>query len=171
MDVNLTIVTAIVGAVTGSIGAVLGIWNFVQGVSQRRVRLKVVPKLTATKRGGFLSNTRDVLPDGFACIEVTNLSVFPVTIDEVGFSLVGKDVRSVIIPEPRTLLPRRLEPREAIDVRATLSAGFPRNAKRAYATTQWKHTQCGDRGPRRWPRWSTISSERAILGQPQEGPG
>ena len=138
MNVNLT-------AVTATVGAVLGVWNLVQGFWQRRVRLKVVPKLSARRGvGGLLSSDRDVLPDGFACIEVTNLSAFPVTIAEVGFSLVGEVGRGVIIPDPPSLLPKRLEPRESIDIRVTKYSGFPKRAHRGYATTQCKHTRYGD---------------------------
>jgi hypothetical protein len=137
MNINWTTVTAV-------IGATLGVWNLVQSFFQRRVRLKVVPKLTVIRGSGFLSSSMDLLPDGFACIEVTNLSVFPVTIAEVGFSLDGEVVRGVVIPDPTTLLPKRLEPRESIDVRATRSAGFPKKARRAYATTQCEHTCYGD---------------------------
>ena len=138
---TLTTVTAIVGAVTGISSLIIGTCNFVM---QRRVRLNVVPKLTATRGGRFLSSSCDVLRDGFACIEVTNLSTFPVNIAEVGFSISGEDSRNVIIPEPLNLLPKRLEPRESIDVRATRIAGFPRKAKKAYATTQCKRTIYGD---------------------------
>ncbi len=137
MNVNLT-------AVTAGIGAVLGVWNLVQGFWQRRVRLKVVPKLSATRGGGFFSSDRDVLPDGFACVEVRNLSAFPVTISEVGFSLDGEVGRAVIIPTPLNFLPKRLESRQSIDVRATKIAGFPKNARRAYATTQCGTTRDGD---------------------------
>ena len=126
------------------IGGVLGVFNFVQGFWQRRVRLRVTPKLTAIQGGGFLSSTVDLLPRGFACIEVVNLSAFPVTIDEVGFTLSDSKCRHMIIPEPRTLLPRTLEPRTSIDVRATQSAGFPRKSKKAYAKTQCGQTRYGD---------------------------
>jgi hypothetical protein len=144
MNVNLTTMNAIIGAVTGSVSLVLGVYNLVQNLSQRRVRLKVVPKLTAIRGAGFLSNSVDLVPDGFACIEVTNLSAFPLTIAEVGFSLDGEVGRAVVRPDPTTLLPKRLEPRESIDVRATRSAGFPKKAKRGYATTQCDHTCYGD---------------------------
>lgn len=137
MNINWTTVTAV-------IGAVLGVWNLVQSFFQRRVRLRVVPKLTVIRGSGFLSSSRDLLPDGFACIEVTNLSAFPVTIAEVGFSVDGEAARAVVIPDPTTLLPKRLEPRESMDVRATRSAGFPKKARRAYATTQCDHTCYGD---------------------------
>jgi hypothetical protein len=136
--------TAIIGAATGSIGALLGVWNFFQGLSQRRVRLKVVPKLAKAIGGGFFSSSRDALQDGLASVEVTNLSNFPVTISEVGFSLCGEVARAAIIPDPTTLLPKRLEPRESLDVRATKSAGFPKKANRGYATTQCGHTRYGD---------------------------
>jgi hypothetical protein len=138
MGVNLT-------AVTATVGAVLGVWNLVQGFWQRRVRLHVVPKLSANRGvGAFLSSDRDVLPDGFACIEVTNLSAFPVTIAEVGFSLIGEEGRGVIIPNPTSLLPKRLEPRESIDIRVTKGIGFPKRARRGYAATQCKHIRYGD---------------------------
>ena len=157
MSVNWTTVTAITGAV-------LGVWNFLQSISQHRVRLNVVPKLTAMRGGGFLSSSIDLLPDGFACIEVTNLSAFAVTIAEVGFSLVGEDVRGVIIPNPTSILPKRLEPRESIDVRATQTAGFPRKATRAYATTQCKHTRYGDSPS--WPNGATCPLHDRLPDQP-----
>jgi hypothetical protein len=137
MEITLT-------AVTASIGAGLGIWNLVQGFWQRRVRLKVVPKLSVCNGPGYVSSNRDLLPNGFVCIEVTNLSSFPVTIAEVGFFLKGKAGRSVVIPDPLTFLPKRLESRESIDVRATRSKGFPKNAKKAFAKTQCDETRYGD---------------------------
>jgi hypothetical protein len=137
MSINWTTVTAIVGAA-------LGLWNFVQGFWQRRVRLKVVPMLTISVGGGFLSNSTDWFPNGSPCIEVTNLSAFPVTIAEVGFSLAGKKERFQLIPNPPSVLPKRLEPRESIDVRATQGVGFPKQARLSYATTQCKNTRYGD---------------------------
>ena len=144
MNSSLTTVTAIVGAITGSVGSLLGVWNLVQSFSQRRVRLRVVPKLTVIRGNGFLSSSSDLLPDGFPCIEVTNLSAFPVTIAEVGFSLYGTASRAVVIPDPITLLPKRLEPRESIGVRAPGIAAFPQKTRRAYASTQCDHTCYGD---------------------------
>jgi hypothetical protein len=141
---DMVVSWSLVKDVAAILGGVLGVFNFAQGFWQRKVRLRVIPKLTAIRGGGFLSNQVDSLPDGFACIEVTNLGVFPVTIAEVGFSLIGEKRRSIIIPEPLDLLPKRLEPRQSIDIRATKSAGFPRKAKRAFATTQCGHTQYGD---------------------------
>ncbi len=139
-----TTAAAIVGAITGSVGTVLGVWNFVQTLLQRRVRLTVVPKSTAIRGNAFLSSDRELLSGGFACIQVTNRSTFPVTIAEVGFSLERDNGRAFVVPDPVTLLPKRLEPRESLDVRATQMLGFPSRAKRAYATTQCGHTSYGD---------------------------
>jgi hypothetical protein len=134
-----------VGAVTGCVGSFLGVWNFAQGLSQRRVRLSVIPKLTVLKpNGALLSNSVDLNPDAFPSIEVTNLSDFPVTIAEVGFSLIGQEARAAMIPDPTSLLPKRLESRESMTIRATKILGFPQHAERAYATTACKHTCYGD---------------------------
>ena len=130
MNINLTAVTAI-------IGAGLGIWNLLFSFWQRRVRLKVIPKLSAIRETGVLSNDRELLPDGCACIEVVNLSAFPVTIAEVGFSIVGEEYRAIIIPNPTNLLPKRLEPRESIDIRASEALGFPKKA-RGRPGVSWK---------------------------------
>jgi hypothetical protein len=157
MTASWTAVAAIVGVITGSVGTTLGIWNLVQNLLQRRVRLKVIPKSTAIRGSGFLSSNRELQSDGFACIEVTNLSAFPVTIAEVGFTLDGEDGRAVVVPDPVTLLPKRLEPRESIDVRATRSFGFPKKAERAYATTQCDHTIFGDSLVlRKWRKMSVV---------------
>lgn len=134
MMVNLTMVTAI-------IGAGLGVWNFAQSLWQRRVRLKVVPKLSVRAGRGVLSSSKDSLRGGSPTIEVINLSAFPITIAEVGLSLLGTASRFVI---PATDLPKRLEPRESIDISATECVGFPKTARRAYATTQCNHTRYGD---------------------------
>jgi hypothetical protein len=139
-----TTAAAIVGAITGSVGTLLGVWNLVQTLLQRRVRLKVVPKSTAIRGNAFLSSVRELLPNGFACIQVTNLSAFPVTVAEVGFSLNRDNGRAFIVPDPMNLLPKRLEPRESLDVRGTRMLGFPDRAKLAYATTQCGHTSYGD---------------------------
>jgi hypothetical protein len=131
-------------AVTAVVGAVLGVWNLVQSHWQRRGRLKVIPKLTAIRAGVFLSSEEDLLRDGFSCVAVTNLSAFAVTIAEIGFTVAGGDGRLVIIPEPRSLLPKRLEARESADFHASQVAGFPKTAKLAYAKTQCRHTRYGD---------------------------
>jgi len=57
------------------LGAVLGLLNTWNGINDRRVRLKVTPKWSLAP--GF---------QGLA-IEVVNLSAFPVTISEIGFTI------------------------------------------------------------------------------------
>lgn len=89
-----------------AIGAVLGIMNTWNGLSQRRMRVRVTP--------AFLLRT-DGSPTGFS-IEAINLSMFPLTLAEVGFQTSGR--KRIAITSPHTSdakpLPRRLEPREAI---------------------------------------------------------
>jgi hypothetical protein len=139
---NLTMVTAIVGAATGITGTLLSFWNF---LSQRRVRLRVVPKLYRVVGGGYLATSSQTIEDGMACLEVTNLSNFAVTIAEAGFSLSTDDgSRAVILPTPTGPLPKRLEPRESIDVRAIQGRGFPTGARLGYAKTQCGHIGYGD---------------------------
>ena len=75
------------------LGAVLGVMNTWNGLNRQKVKLWVVPKviyplgslavLTATRcrEGTELQTT--------GCIEITNLSAFPVTIYDTGFTLDG----------------------------------------------------------------------------------
>jgi len=125
----VTIVLATVGAVLGCVDT----YVLLQG---RRVRLRVVPKSAVRDTGGVWSNSMRHMPGGAPCIEVVNLSAFPVTICEVGYEL-PSPMRATII-EP-TLLdskrwPRRLEPREAVTVYGD-SAALPPNIGRAFART------------------------------------
>lgn len=99
-------------AITFSIavlGAVLGVINTWVGLSKERVKLSVIPK-HAIPVGGAPENLQ-------FCIEVVNLSAFPVTISEIGVFYKGTDHRSVI-PNPVTSdrgpFPRRLESRSAV---------------------------------------------------------
>jgi hypothetical protein len=93
------------------VGAALGILNYWNAVSQRRVRLKVRPVNAVPANGG---------PMMFA-IEVLNLSTFPLTITELGCTLDGRWISS----GPRSAMtppilidggswPRRLEPRTSV---------------------------------------------------------
>ena len=76
------------------LGAALGVLNTWNSVNQSRVRLRVRPSHA-------ISN-----PDGTNkfCVDVLNLSAFPVTIAEVGFFIAGRSVRkrqrlAIIQPE------------------------------------------------------------------------
>src|SRR5678815_1261184 len=65
------------------VGAVLGIINTWHGLNQRRVKLKVLPKVAYP-----ISHSGEFGPE-MGCIEVTNLSTFPVTVRDVGFTIDG----------------------------------------------------------------------------------
>lgn len=112
---NGSVIAAIFGAINGTIALDLSLYNF---YFQRRVRLKVIPKLTATRRGCFLSSSVDFMNEGLASIEVINLSSFAITTAEVGFTVAGQDVRRSIRPDPKDILPKRLEARGSMAVRA-----------------------------------------------------
>ncbi|MBW8851343.1 MAG: hypothetical protein JF600_11225 [Xanthomonadales bacterium] len=62
-----------------AVGAVLGIINTWHTIDKNQVKLKVVPK-HAIPYGAMDHRLR-------MCIEVTNLSSFPITIEEVGVFL------------------------------------------------------------------------------------
>jgi hypothetical protein len=133
------------------IGAVLGVINTWHGLNQRRVKLKVVPKIAYPRRhaeSGLVAGYMEVTdPSVFpvqggqemGCIEVTNLSAFPVTVREVGFTIdaLGKKMRAVIsLPIVRDggSWPRRLESRASVSMYFDLGC-LKRNNKRAYALT------------------------------------
>jgi hypothetical protein len=91
------------------LGAVLGVINILIELNRDRVRLKVIPK------GAFcVPSTGE---EHRICIEVRNLSGFPVTISEVGFVLHDTRRRAMVI-SPMTAdgksLPRRLEPHNSV---------------------------------------------------------
>ena len=90
----VTLTTAITGAACGVVGAVLGIINTWSLASRNRLRLRVRPYFAVVQRmrnGNYVGIARhfgEPFPDDVAphlCVEVVNLSSFPVTISEVGF--------------------------------------------------------------------------------------
>lgn len=119
---------------TASVGAVLGVLNYWNQLSQRRVRLVVRPAYAHSTNGG---------PTMFA-IEVTNLSAFAVTVTEVGltgWSGAKGGARSAIVMPiviDNKPWPRRLEPRSAVsgyfDPRE--SRPDPKKVAKAYAKTE-----------------------------------
>lgn len=133
---NITLVTAIIGAVCGVSGAILGIINTRHQLSRNKLRLKIIPSHVIPVGG--LQNSG--LNFG---IEVVNLSEFCVTISDVGFTL--KDNRQatlapVVGTEQPGELPLRLEPRTSYHKYFNIDeVGFPKNVKTAYVKTQ-----CGE---------------------------
>jgi hypothetical protein len=149
----ITLVTAIIGAVCGICGAVLGILNTWSQLSRNRVRLKVVPKLafmvssndviTASKPTRLY---KEMLASGTPsrwCIEIINLSAFPVTISSVGFGKADKTRHVLHRPEvsPGKTWPTRLEAREAVTLYGELGGSLdPEIMQFPYAFAE---TDCG----------------------------
>jgi len=133
---NITLVTAIIGAVCGVSGAILGVINTWNQLTKNKVRLKVTPVHAIPV--GTLANSGV----NFG-IEVINLSDFPVTISDVGFLLKNKKRATlcmVISIDQPAKLPIRLEPRTAYKKYFNIDeAKLPKLTKYAYVDTQ-----CGE---------------------------
>jgi hypothetical protein len=142
------------------LGAVLGVINTWHGLNQRRVKLKVVPKVAypvsraeSGLKVGYMEVTDPSVfpvtqPGGpeMGCIEVTNLSAFPVTVREVGFTIDGdprKKTRDAIfqpIVRDGGSWPRRLESRASVSLYFNWRR-LKRKSKKAYVLTD-----CGEVG-------------------------
>lgn len=138
MSANFSLVQAITLSVA-VLGAVLGIINTWQGLDKNRLKLRVVPK-HAIPVGG-------VNPKLTFCIEVTNLSTFPVTVSDVGVFYTGTDERGSIIQPVLSdggTWPRRLEPRSSVTIYSQKpSSKADRKISCAYAKTDCGHTKTG----------------------------
>lgn len=119
------------------LGAGLGIINTWRSFDRDRVRLLVTPK--------------EAIPFGAAeyqypniefCIEVVNLSFFPLTVSEVGVLLRGASTRSVVV-QPIIIdgrsMPLRLEARES----ASFYMEAPRNHGGHPLSAAYAKTSCG----------------------------
>jgi hypothetical protein len=119
-------------------GVALGALNTWQEYHRDRVRLRVVPKV-ALPIGPVLGGSPTL------CIDITNLSSFPVTISEVGLRYRGSKKRGTLtspILFDQGGFPRRLEPRSTFTVffhPSSLVDGTLQNARTAYA-----ETDCGE---------------------------
>lgn len=105
-----TFVTAIIGAVTGIAGTLLALWSIWRQLDQDKVKLRVEAK------HAFLAAEPRVRR---FCIEITNLSAFPVTIQEA--SVLRRDEKSraycfAYFTSTREQLPIRLEPRTSVSI-------------------------------------------------------
>lgn len=124
------------------LGSVLGIINFWRQVRKDRVRIRVTPKVAYPV--GEVADQRPRL-----CIDVVNLSAFPITVSDTGFTLWFSRERLALV---RPIIidgkpwPRRLESREAFTVYFNPTiATDPKLARvrRAYAKTDCGHIQYG----------------------------
>ena len=121
------------------LGAVLGVINTLHSLDSSRVKLRVVPG--------------HVIPGGTAprgvniYVAITNLSTFPVTVNEVGFFYRGTDKRGVFVYPvvgDGGPWPRRLEPRSSVSVYDEAPEALPGHAVRcAYARTDCGVTKEG----------------------------
>lgn len=101
----------------------LSLFNTWNAFRQQRVKLKV----TLKKAIFTLPDKPD--HEGI-CLEVVNLSTFPITIGEVGFIAKGTHTRNVINPSPNDN--RRVEAR----AKASFYCVWLPNIKKAYAKTE-----------------------------------
>jgi len=106
-DLNITLIIAIIGAVCGVSGAILGVMNTWHQLRQNRIRLRIIPQHVFPVGAIGISHVN------FG-IEVINLSDFPVVITDVGF-LLHDGQRATLSPvrgiETNGSLPLRLDPR------------------------------------------------------------
>jgi hypothetical protein len=138
MSTNFNLVQAVTLSVA-AVGAVLGIINTWQGLDKSRLKLKVTPK-HAIPVGN--ADTRLTF-----CIEVTNLSAFPVTVSDVGVFYAGTNERGSIV-QPFLAdggsWPRRLEPRSSLTVYSQKPISTAeRKIRCAYARTDCGSTKTG----------------------------
>jgi len=139
------------------LGAALGIINTANNLNQQKVKLRVTPKLAFM----FPPYAQTV---ELGCIEVTNLSAFPVTVNQIGFTLDGgrlsKKKQKLVITAPRMSdngpFPRRLESREAMTCYLELR-DLKRSIGRAFAMTDCEEVAYGGN--------SSIKSMRQKAGQ------
>lgn len=149
----VTLVTAIIGAACGILGTVLGIINTWHQMSRTRVRLRVVPKLawmidaqnvlTADRPARDTEDPVRGRPPDRICIEIINLSAFPVTVSDVGFGRVNKARGSLFRPElsPGRTWPVRLESRDSFT--AYVAVGMTPREYALKAAVAYAKTDCG----------------------------
>lgn len=132
MELNHPVFQAVTFAMA-VLGAALGLINTYLAIDKSRVKLRVVPKHAIPVGSAAPSLT--------FCIEVTNLSAFAVTIEEVGVQLSGTTHR-VVLDGRGTFdggWPRRLEPRMSV----TVYSPPPRSQRGARLKTAYATTACG----------------------------
>lgn len=152
-------------SVAAILGALLGIYNFVNAIRSEKVMLKVVPKASTWR--GRDGNGKDMyfhtqneynldkensVPDTLS-IQIVNLSKFSVTVCEVGLnpkSRRGRMALAVPILSDDGSWPRKLEPRESIliffDPTELISHERITSMTEAYASTVCGTTCYGSSG-------------------------
>jgi len=116
------------------LGAVLGIINTWRAIDSSRVKVRVEP--------GHARPVGGANPAIKFYIAVTNLSGFPITIDNVGFLFRGTDHRAVLVDYVLAdggTLPRRLEPRSSV----TAYCDTPKPLREHPIKCAYAKTACG----------------------------
>jgi hypothetical protein len=134
-----------------AIGAVLGVINLWRAIDQSRVKLKVVP-VHAIPYGAAPQNIR-------FSIQVTNLSQFPVTVDDAGVFFHGTKARGSIINPVFTdngPWPRRLESRTSLSIFSEI----PKSKSGHKIRCAYVRTQCGRTKTGTSPALREIANER-----------
>lgn len=145
--------TELVTVVAAGLGAVLGIMNTWHAMGSRKLRLNVrAAHALLPPHGGDA-----------VVIEVVNFSLFPVTVEELGFQLL--DGRKLIDPSMRCTdggpWPRRLESRQSVSLLLDPQGIFPMLGQ---VSAPYARTACGStiRGNRRlFRKFSGQSTRRA----------
>ena len=130
-----TIYAAITFAIA-VLGAMLGILNTWRAFDRDKIRVRVSPRWAISYRGSDM--------DTRFCLEITNLSYIPITINQVGFELRKPKAHiMVFIPEfiDGGKMPRRLEPRSSFTVYAP--AGTEEKNNFADEKCAFARTACG----------------------------
>lgn len=135
------------------LGIGLGLYNLYIASSNRRVKIKVVPKSIIRKAQNKITGEEIVISSkeefnpvyGKFMLEIVNLSNFSVTIDNVGFKIFG-DKGQLSIAQPILYdggrWPRRLESRESFTVYCSLDY-LLNNPKSINIKNAFAETSCG----------------------------
>jgi hypothetical protein len=150
---KFTLITALIGAISGMVGSILGIINIWHYLSTTRVRLKVIPKIAfmLDRRNSVVADrmnetTASLLDENTPyrlCIEVTNLSAFPLTISDAGFGNINEPHMAIMNPELTTgkSWPVRLESRESVTIHWKIGKNL--DLKRLNTLLAYVVTDCG----------------------------
>lgn len=127
---EITMFQAVTMAVA-AVGAVLGVMNTWRSFDRDRVKVLVKPQFAADQYGIGL------------CVQVVNLSGFPVTVTHVGFTVRDAGRHFQYVPNflDREPLPRRMESRTSLTTIVPSMANHLQEAQ--FITAAYVETACG----------------------------
>ena len=110
---NLPSLQTIITVALGAIGTTLGVVNFIRDIMSSRVRLRIRCYPFAILQPGNIL-------DNIGCVEVVNLSSFPVTLKEVAFEPRVRQSGRFTVRNDGCLndkrLPVRIDPRDSVQI-------------------------------------------------------